>query len=822
MLAKWKKQCVCGAALLIWLVPDFAGAQSEPPREMATAAGIETVIVTARKRSETDISVPASVTAMSAEQLQQHAVQNMYDIAATNPMLMINNSSGAIGGAIYVRGVGTEVTSVNSLDQSVSIDVDGVPFSRGNMLRIGNYDLNELQILKGPQALFFGKNSSAGVIAMTSKDPTDEFEIVAKGSYEPDSNGRFGEFTISGPLSDTLKARLFAHIGSVDGEKTDISSLALSANAVVPGAVIPISGNRIWGYSEDFGRATALYEPDERFSLRLKASYDSQDGIGPGALKEVYYCPQGKPQMTAIASNLGGGINTPALASALQVDDCKANGVVSSGGINPAVFNTATGLPSADTDGATLDRIFVASAEANYKLTDHVDLTSVTGYGNIVERSYTSFSYGPESLPSRDFQQLFSDHQFSEEFRAQSNFDFPLNAMVGLYYENSGLKTFTRQFAAPPATYWIYSIPNTVLSAFGQLTWNVTDEIELAGGVRYTKETKNLTLTKNMVDQPTANPSVAFYNASPEATLTWRPSSDFTLYGAFKTGYKSGGYSASQAGNAADIPQTPPYKDFSYRPENALGGEVGMKSLWMDNSVRIDVTLYNYKYNDLQVNHNITLPNGNVVLQILNAATVKQRGAEAQLTYAPVLVPGLLLQGMVNYNEANFLDFISPCYIGQSIAEGCNLNPSSTGAYREQDLSGHQLTNAPLWVGTLGLDYALPVSSMEMNLGADVSYRSSYNPTSDGAPFGEQSPSAVLNLHIQLKGKDGDWEVGIFGKNLTNVYRIVDNSTVGFTGNQANTGTALGGVMSRADLAGNTNLGRQVFIQLTLRPLDWL
>lgn len=777
------------------------------------------IVVTARKRDETDISVPVSITAMSKSQIDRQAIINAYDIAQRIPTLTINTTGSGVGGGVFLRGIGTAATTTNSLDQSVAFDFDGVPTSRGNLLRIGNYDLAQVEVLKGPQALFFGKNSPAGVISFKSKDPTPRFELVAKGTWEPYANLRAVEGSVSGPIGSSLGYRFFGRVAKSDGEKRNLVALALPANAIVPNAVTVPSNKHAWGYDDTFFRGTIVYDPVQNFKVRLKLSRDAQNGDGVGSLKEKFYCPRGTAQNGTAAALLGGGANAAALAAALSVDDCRANGTIYAGNINPALL-TAPNLPSKDPSSITSSRIWIASGQIDYSPVDWLSFTSVSGLIDVKELNYDNFSYGPPSVAALGFFTDFGYRQFSQEVRAVSNIRGPVNFSVGGFYQDATLHTYTSNFATPPYNIFNYRIPNKVYSVFGQLRAAVTDQLEVAAGVRYTHETKRLTLTRDGVVQPTANPNATFNNASPEATITYRPTSRLTLYSAYKTGFKSGGYAATISGNAAPLPTTGTLADFLFNSEDAKGFEAGTKGLLFDNQLRFDVTGYMYKYGNLQVS-NVNTSTGTPVLRVFNAATAKQQGVEIDLTYSPRSVRGLRLHTLLNFNDSYYTDFTSPCYIGQSIAEGCNVNPTAAGVFTAQSLKGRQFTDSSRFVMSSGFSYEFTMNGARVEFGADTVHKSSYNATSDLSPGGVQRASTTLNAQVRLIAERG-WELGVIGKNLTNVYRALENSNAPLTGISANTGTAAGGINSRADLTGNTTPGRAVFLQLTLHLSDWL
>jgi outer membrane receptor protein involved in Fe transport len=805
----------------------ISGMVSAPATAFAqqSATQVDQIVVTARKREETDISVPVSMTSLSAKQIERQAVLTMNDVALRDPSLTVTNSSNVSGGAIFLRGIGTKSGVSGTLEQSVTFDVDGAPLSRGNVVRIGEYDLNEIQILKGPQALFFGKNSPAGVIAFQSKDPTREFESTAKLSYEPYADSRFTELAVSGPLTDTLRARLFVHAGATDGEKENLSALALPANAILPGAVIANPHDHALRNQDGFVRVTVVYEPNDRFKARLMGSFDALYGDGTQVVPELGYCPQGKAQTLLVAAFLESSNpfapnfanpNTVPLSNALKVDDCRLNGTISAGGI-PASQITAPKVVSHNAASTAHSETTIDVAELTYKLTPEINLTSVTSFARISAHDEDNFTWGPAGVALLANNNLGVQSQFTQELRATTKFSWPINFMVGGFFEDAYYNGYNQNSAIPPYTYIFYHIPNKVYSGFVQAIWDVTPQVEFAAGVRQTQEKKQLIMTRLGVRQPSANSSATFDNTSPEATLTWRPSSDLTAYAAYKTGFKSGGYAETQnAPNQAALP-TNPLLNFLFEPEKAKGFEMGVKAALFNRTLRVDTTLYDYDYSNLQVTNYIVGGTGIPAQTVLNAASARQVGVEVVAAYNPPQLQGLRLTAMGNYNDAHFMRFVAPCFTGQAIAEGCSLNFNGT-QFLSQDLSGTRLSTAPLWVGALGFSYSRPLGRMRLEVGADADFKSAYNASQDNSPGGFQKSATIFSGQIRLISDDESWEVGVYGKNLGDVYRAQNMFPVPLTGSSALTGTTRGGVAGRADLAAATNPGRAVFFQVLVRP----
>lgn len=792
-------------------------AHAQPAAAGATEShDLEEVVVTARKRDETSLSVPVTLTALGSKELERYAVSSLKDVAALVPSLIVNQTISGGGGAVYLRGVGTTNFTNPSLDQTVTIDLDGVPVSRGNILRVGQYDTQQIEILKGPQAVFFGRNAPAGVISITSASPTDRFEAMARAGYEFYARQKFGEAMVSGPVSDTLGLRLFARYDDTDGYFKNQVKLALPANAIRPNTVFPMSSDRGPQNTTKFIRLTADWKPTDRFSVLAKASYTDAKNDGLATLKQKYHCPLGREAWDSpVYGAMLGTASNPALLRALAVDDCTLNRNISPGGINPATIANSP-QPQLDPDGGLIEEVTLASVEMKYDVTPSLQFTSVTGYFLTNEQFWFTATYG---APDAAFVDLYNQgfyRQFTEEVRLTTNFtDSPFNGMIGAYYEDAFFHNYVQNLAVAPRNIFDFNIPGRVWAAFGQATWKVTPTLELGAGVRYSSERRELDLTRDGVLQPVANRSKTWENTSPEVTLTWRPRETLTLYGAYKEGFKSGGYAAGISGNAPPLPASP-LRDFLFQPESVSGYEFGLKTAQLDNSLRFNIAYYDYDYTNLQVN-SVDFSGGSPIIRTSNAAAANVKGVEADMNWRPEQVEGLTLRASVNYNRARYKQFISPCYVGQTIAGGCNILPAG-GVFTSQDLSGRPLTNASDWNATLGYHYERDVGEGDLVFGVstDLAHRSKYYAMPDQNPFSLQKAATFLDASLNLKRDDGGWEVALIGKNLTNVLRVIDAGTVPGTG--FGTGTAVG---VSADLNGNTTYGRTIMIQFTLRPSAW-
>ena len=236
-------------------VPAVTGAQAANSQ---SSYQLEEVLVTARKREESLQRVPVAVAVIGQEQLQNTIGNDLTKLGELAPQVSMSQGGSGTGAVITVRGVSSGSNDAG-LDQSVAVEIDGVPISRGQVMSASTFDLKQVQILEGPQALFFGKNSPAGVVSLRSADPTNELEAYVTPGYEFEADERFVEGAVSGPVTDTLKARLAFRGSSMNGWIRNVATPVrdfINPAITDPGATM---GN--WGPNERryAGRLTLLW-----------------------------------------------------------------------------------------------------------------------------------------------------------------------------------------------------------------------------------------------------------------------------------------------------------------------------------------------------------------------------------------------------------------------------------------------------------------------------------------------------------------------------------------------------------------------------------
>lgn len=812
-----KKTLLLAASALAAQVLVYSDAQAQAAPG-ATQGGLQEIVVTARKREESVQDVPVNVAAISAATIEKQDLTSIEKIAARTPNLNVGRASNGSGAQLTMRGIGSSSTSIG-IEQSVAVVVDGVYYGQGRIINEGFFDLAGAEILKGPQALFFGKNATAGVISLTTANPTDYWMVKARAGYEFRSQQAQLEAVVSGPIGENLGLRVAVRGSKMWGgyyrNEQVVRNVYYGGNLFESHPVGKGPGGK-----ELLGRITLKWEPSDRLSATFKFSA-SESKVDSSSWNYVAYeC--GKPDNTL---------------QILPEYSCSKSRFVTHQGKMP--LEVAAVTPFAKKNGDLYNRYRSITATSNivYDL-DDINLTWVTNYNWNNNRwtcacDYQTSLFGVHATENSSFK------AFSSEFRALTSFDGPVNMMLGAYYQKTK-RTFDQYVSfgisdngpdAGPYRYidaWKNSATDgETIAGFGQVTWKLVPTVEVAAGVRYSHETKDSYFVQPFISPAfstlwganrTTYGNQTFSNWSPEATISWKPSQDILVYGAFKTAYKSGGF--SNGGIDSLAPGADPKVDLLFNQEKAEGFEAGIKTELFDRQLRLNLGAYSYDYKNLQVDFfNSTI----IAFQTLTA-NAKTKGVELEFEYAPRSVPGLNLRGSINYNRARYTKFpVAPCYGGQTPAEGCNLIADAiTGAYRpitgaevgvRQNLTGAPLSVAPSWVGNFGVSYDTPVGKgLVAGLSVDTRFSSSYLVSGFGAEHSRQPKYGMIDASLRIGSEDEKWELAVIGKNLTNklyVAGVVDGPNTG-----QHTGEANG---LHADQLGFGNLPRTVMVQVTTK-----
>lgn len=741
---------------------------------------VDDIVVTARRRTETLISVPVVVNVVSAETLERNRADDLSRIGELTPTVVVGAYKSNGGGSVAIRGISSPANQTG-FEQAVSVAIDGVQTSDGRITQMGFFDLEQVEVLKGPQALFFGKNSPAGVISITSANPTDVFEAGIRAGYEFEGDETTIEGYLSGPIAEGLSARLALRYRNLDGWLTNTAQpianpfYVAATGAPVGAATLPGAADRRPGDEEMLGRLTLEAEIAPTITARLKLFAGHNEDAGPGvATQNIGAC--------------SGGPNPRVYGIADPFADCIADSRTTSGDLPDAIARTMRGYRGNGRAYGELD-VFTGVLEFDWALSETLNLSSTTGY-NSTQYEFLS-GLDQTTYSQLAFYNRQTNQEISQEFRLTSDYSGPLNFMMGAFFQWTDLYTTNdtklrdSSFNAASGRFVTYEDlaqqDGETQSVFAQVLYDLSDTIEIAGGLRWTRETKdfakrNLYGIGTFATQSTVYPGsttpgdiVGQFeddNISPEATITWRPSSNRTFFLAYKTGYKSGGF-----GLTSPQQTTTRIGDIDFDAESASGFEFGAKGIFDQGRIRANFAAFAYTFEDLQVN---TYDPARIAYTINNAGEVQQRGFEADAKWQ--LTDGFEVRGAIAYVDAQFRDFVGQCYsyafptgtVRATAVAPTNCSFVNTTALTlQQDFEGRAPARAPEWAGSAGFTYETQVAGFNLALTGDAFYSGSYFAAETMAPSTLQDSFWRYNAGLTLTSPDDRYTVQLLGRNLS-------------------------------------------------------
>ncbi|HEX4183305.1 MAG TPA: TonB-dependent receptor plug domain-containing protein, partial [Caulobacteraceae bacterium] len=480
---------LASSAALIGLTPSARAAEAAAGDTSSTR--LDEVIVTARKKQENIQNVPEAVTAITAKVLDRYALTSIEKVAATTPELIVVRGNSGSGANISLRGVGSSFTSIG-IEQSVAVDVDGVYYGQGRILNEALFDMKQVEILKGPQALFFGKNASSGVISFNTADPTPTFEGMLRAGYEFTAQEPMVEGYLSGPVTDKLSARLAIHYSDMLGgyvqnlaPAANFTTLDVSNGFAATNHFIPAPQRDAPQEQDLVGRLSLRYEFTDRLVDTFKTTLDHYNVQDATWNSITFFCPTGSRQT---APGEPCGKNYDIYQNNLPADVAATN-------------------PITSRHGGQLYQDYYSEAYTNDLKYDGelFTLDSVTGFHHFVNYFLGDYDLtGAVNSPAGTWGIEKSEYQsFSTELRGQTKFHGPLNFMGGFLFQATELRF--NQFVIFPGGLSDLSLIGTpqqadtyatveklssthgdTYSGFGQVIWDITPGWNFTAGARYT------------------------------------------------------------------------------------------------------------------------------------------------------------------------------------------------------------------------------------------------------------------------------------------------------------------------------------------------
>ena len=667
-------------------------------------AALEEVIVTAQKREENVQTVPIAVSALSEETLRNASMVNMGDISRQVPNFTVT-SYNPVTPQPYIRGIGSSPSDAGS-DASVGVFIDGVYAGRAGGYQADMFDIQRVEVLRGPQGTLFGRNVAGGALSIFSNRPSDEasgeLELTA-GDYDLWGAKGF----LNGGLGESVAGRIAFATRQHDGD-TDNT----------------VTGNELRDVDNTSARGRLLWDATDAVSLLLTAEYSEDDMEGPSARD---YSGE---DASLILEQLGIGFLSPLLVPS-----------------SPGVYEIEAGI-----DGYAEREMGALTAQIDWDTSLGV-FTSISGYR---EQEYDFFDdlLGIAFYPVSGLAPLLTNsaeeesEQFSQEFRLTSSGDTSVWT-VGLYYLQEDVER-VEDFAplGTPVTYDQVADTNSY-AAFGQLTFALGEKFDLTLGGRYSYDEKEFSLDTTGVEigfglltpdpeNPEAGPvefsakdDESWSNFSGKVSLEYNPTDDMFWYLTWSQGYKSGGYNGQATNYTSAV--TP------FDEENVDNYEIGVKMDFFNSQMRLNVAAFYMDYEDLQVF--VSSAETTAGLFVDNAGEADIQGIELEYYYSPT----------------DRLDLTATyAYLDTELGE--NDLPTAD--------EGNVLTRSPENSASLAAQYYWPLGDLgQLLLRADYTWQDEIYFQLENLEASREDAYGLWNARIALQADSG-WELALWGRNL--------------------------------------------------------
>ena len=743
--------------LLLGLPLSAQSSETEASGEAGGTSSLDTITVTARRRDEDLQTVPIAVSVIEGELLDRTYTVNPQQLSQLVPSLYYN-SANPRNTAYTIRGLGSNTLSISAandgIEPGVGFYVDQVYHGRPATAAFDFTDIDQVEVLRGPQGTLFGKNTTAGAIHVISREPTFDFEANGEISYGEEDFTQ-ARASVSGPLvGNTVAGRLSTQITKRDGLLHNVNT----------GEDL----NELDNYAL---RGQLLWLPAGELKLRLIADVTDLDSAccTQNFLRVGQSLRSPARQFPALAAGLG--YAPPSLNVYDRLSDIDAD----------LRINTQDG-------GIAL----IADWDAG-----PVTLASVSAWrywdwdvGN--DRDYTSIPIQMvQRIPSRQ-------DQYSEEFRIVSNGDGPLDYVAGLYFFTQQISGRPTSIYGPEAAYWLLNqanfsvpIPRYLLNgygqqgysrfemgsyaAFGEVNYDIVERLTGTLGLRYTYEHKEGMYSTSVfggLDLTGLPPATAAEllraklsifrpqsyevadnsgSLSGRANLAYTYSENLLAYASFARGYKSGGLNMS--GLPLDALNQPTLATAVIEDETNTTYETGLKITMLNQRATLNLAGYWTVVEDYQANIVSSLETAAIRSYPSNVPEVQVKGVEAD--FAAQLIENFTVRASVAYANGENTDYpAGPCPL--------ELQTAATVAC---NLTGVPLAGLSDWVGTLGFDYAIPFGAGEFYVQADSRSRSGYYSDTSASIYTWIEGYNVTNASAGYRFPRG-WEVGVFARNL--------------------------------------------------------
>ena len=715
------------AGLATFAAPAMAQDSTADVAAEASEAEDGVIIVTARRREERLIDVPLSVTALSGEALAQQGVQDLTQIAQQVPNLTLEVSRGTNTTlTAFIRGVGQQ-DPVAGFEAGVGLYIDDVYLNRPQAAVLDIYDVERIEVLRGPQGTLYGRNTIGGAIKYVTAELPDETAVMVRGTY-----GSYDQADLivsaSTPITDSLK------IGA--------SGARLSRGGFGDNLTLGTEN-----YNKDVWAARGTIEFESgAFSLRLSGDY----------VKDNSEARQGH---RFIPGRLSG---------APVLDD---------------VFDTRAGLNIVDQEVEAYGGALNIAVE----LSDTLTFKSITGYRE--DKSTTPIDF--DSLPAVDLDvpAIYENDQLSQEFQLLYEGD-KLSGVLGVYYLDANAFTafdvalFTTLNGLTAQT--LGDVNTKTWSVFGDFTYDLTDTISISAGGRYTNDKRtsqvlrttflggfsNLFGGTGVAAAVTSNfnGSATFKDFNPRASISWQPNADHNLYFTYSQGFKGGGFDPrgqttacrNATGGACTADEV--FDFMAFDPETVDSFELGWKASLLDNRVNISLAAFHAQYTDVQIPGSVGFDgNGDGVNESFIGITSNAADAD---------VNGIEFEGTALVGK-DFAGEGSRFSINWSLGVLDAKFNTFIDAFGNDVADSRVFQNTPDITAHMGFNMGVPVASGMMDFIGLASLRSDASQFEVPNPFLDQDGFVLVDASVVYTADSGLYSIGVHGKNLFDKEYIV-------------------------------------------------
>ena len=707
-------------------IPTTAPANATTTQTDAAQSGQSDIVVTARRRNELLIDVPIAVTAFTGDQLARQGALDITDIGASTPNVTIETSRGTNTTlTAFIRGVGQQ-DPVAGFEQGVGLYLDDVYLNRPQAAVLDIYDVERIEVLRGPQGTLYGRNTIGGAIKYVTRRLADKPQLAVRANL-----GTYRQadvvVTASTPLSSAFR------VGA--------SVARLSRGG--------FGKNRTTGadnYNKDVwaARGTIELEPTAGTLFRLSGDYSWDKSNPRGGHRLIPGLASGTPVLSNVFDSLG------------ALNDPKQK--VVGGGV---------------------------ALHGEVGLNDWLKFRTITAYRK--DRSETPIDFDVLPAVDVDVPAIYKNRQFSQELQLVVDRG-PLAGVLGAYYLNANaqnvfdVRLYTTRATLPGLTAATAgNVDTKTWAIFGDFSYDVTPKISVSLGGRYTNDRRHATVLRQTYlsgGQPALGGSNGFGIGTviattsnfkgrrkdtaftPRASISFKPNANHNIYLSYSRGFKGGGF--DPRGQSSQAPSQAPqdvYDFMAFDPERVESYELGWKASVFDRRLQFATAIFDAEYKDVQVPGSA----GCVIRGIstfcgitTNAGKARFRGVEFEgnLRVAEGLANAgdrLNFAGTLGYLDAKYLEFIT------NIA---GLGPVDVARERK-------IQNTPKWTMSGSVDYDTPLGSGRLNANANLSYRSKSQQFELATPGLDQKGFALLDANLVWRSAGNRFTVGLHGKNLT-------------------------------------------------------